>query len=133
MGFAFFQTKQFSKSVSCWEALLKQKWPSEVEIKLRMNRARASYMAAQIESQEGRYENAARLLEIYCEMYPGDASGKSLSAKLQRLASLKEGISGMESAKRFIEAGQWSEAADQLLAVRRRVGQIRDPFSASGV
>ena len=132
LGFAFFQTKQFVKSVSCWESLLQQTWPSTVEIDLKMNLARAAYMAAQEESQAGRFAQAARLIETFCRTYPGDDRGKALAAKLQRLAHLKEGIVGLEAAKQSMAVSQWSEAADQLLFVRNIMGQTGGTNSAPG-
>jgi hypothetical protein len=125
LAFALFQARQYSKSFDCWEKLLKRGLPGR-SARIRMNLARAAYMAAELAAREGRFDAAAHMLGIYCGEYPGDKAAERVSTEVEKLRMLSEAVEDVRSARDLADRGEWQEVVGRLSAVRARIGAVLD-------
>jgi tetratricopeptide (TPR) repeat protein len=121
LGLAFFRLRKYARSVACWEKLLERDLPSHLAARVRMNLARASYMAAEPEVREGHFEVAAKLLKTYSDSNRGDEEAQRIFASVQKLRGLSEAVADVRSARELADAASWEEAAKRLMGVRDRI------------
>jgi cytochrome c-type biogenesis protein CcmH/NrfG len=116
---SLFNVKRFSESLGYWEEMLKlNNEIVEMRIKIEMNIAFASYMAALAESQQGNYRQAVKFMNRYYSHYPGDSKARNIIQQLEELAEDVETLQNhLKAASEHIEAGFWLEASDELLSI----------------